>query len=501
MNPIKPKPTDRPEIIIIGAGVAGLAAGCYAQMNGYRSKIFELHDLPGGLCTAWERRGYVFDGCIHYLFGSGAGQPFHRMWQELGAVQGRRFVDHREFMRIRAPDGQTLIVYSDPDRLEQHLKELSPADAALSAAFCQGIRSFKRFDLSLMQLTPKPLMGPREWAQLGLKMWPFGGALARWGMVSAREFANRFKDPFLRRAIPQMFAWTEIPVMVGMSLLAYMDNGNAGFPEGASLAFARALERRYLELGGEIQYKAQVERILVENDRAVGVCLYDNERHHAHIIISACDGRGTLFDLLGGAYLNRQLRRLYDGHLPVHSQIQVSLGVERDFSGEPHWVTYLLDDPIWVAGEKRYEVGVKHYCFDPTLAPPGKSVVIVMLTTRYDYWQRIYGRKLYAAEQIQESEALIDFLASLYPGLRKEIEATDVATPLSYERYTGNWQGSSCGWLLTKETMPMMLLGMRKTLPGLANFFHGRAVGGAGRQRAGGSDVGAQRHPDDLPPA
>jgi phytoene dehydrogenase-like protein len=53
--------TDK-SVIIIGAGIAGLAAGCYARMNGYRTQIFELHDLPGGLCTAWERGGYVFDG-------------------------------------------------------------------------------------------------------------------------------------------------------------------------------------------------------------------------------------------------------------------------------------------------------------------------------------------------------------------------------------------------------------------------------------------------------
>jgi len=81
-------------VIIIGAGIAGLAAGCYAQMNGYRSQIFEMHDLPGGLCTAWERRGYIFDGCIHTLLGSGPGQPYHRMWEELGAIQGRRMIHH-----------------------------------------------------------------------------------------------------------------------------------------------------------------------------------------------------------------------------------------------------------------------------------------------------------------------------------------------------------------------------------------------------------------------
>lgn len=40
-------------VVIIGAGIAGLAAGCYARMNGYDSLILEMHDKPGGLCTAW----------------------------------------------------------------------------------------------------------------------------------------------------------------------------------------------------------------------------------------------------------------------------------------------------------------------------------------------------------------------------------------------------------------------------------------------------------------
>ena len=57
-------------IIIIGAGFAGLAAGIYAQMNGYRTQIFEMHSLPGGLCTSWRRRGYTFDGGVRYLSGT-----------------------------------------------------------------------------------------------------------------------------------------------------------------------------------------------------------------------------------------------------------------------------------------------------------------------------------------------------------------------------------------------------------------------------------------------
>lgn len=457
-------------ILIIGAGIAGLSAGCYARMNGYRATIFELHDLPGGLCTAWERKGYMIDGCIHYLFGSGKGQPFHEMWRELGAVQNRPMIDHEEYQRIT--DGEhTLIVYADPERLQEHMSELSPEDAGLIHQFCEGVRQFTEFDMSAMYRKPKPLMNALDWREFGMRMMPFLGPMLKWATVSSFEFAARFKHPFLQRAIGNMFSWEEAPVMMGMSLLAYMHTGNAGFPTGGSLEFARAIEKRFLELGGEIRYKAQVEKILVEEDRATGVRLYNDEIHHGDVVISACDGRGTIFDMLGGEYTNRRIRRMYDGHLPMHSMLQISLGVDRDLSAEPHWVTHLLDEPVLVAGEPRTEIGVKHYCFDPSLAPPGKSVVELIIRTNYAYWQRIYGRRPYDEEQRQVSGIVIDYLDEWHPGLKAAIEVVDEATPLSYERYTGNWMGSTCGWLMTKETMPMLINGVPKTLPGLKDFY------------------------------
>jgi len=461
---------ERGSIIIIGAGAAGLSAGCYARMNGYKSTIFEMHHLPGGLCTAWERKGYVYDGCIHYLFGSGVGQPFNDLWQELGAVQGREFVNHDIYQHIT--DGEkSLVVYAYPDRLQQHMTELSPTDAHLINGLCNGIRKFRDFDASAMYDVPKPLMKPADWFNLSKKMLPFMPELAVWASQSSRDFANRFKDPFMRRAVAQMFSWEEAPMMMGMMLLAYMNSGNAGFPVGASLEFARALEKRYLDLGGTIRYEAQVEKILTDDGRAVGVRLYNDEVHYADFVISAADGKGTIFDMLGGEFTNRRIRRMYNGHLPTHQMCQVSLGVKRDLSCEPHWVTYLLDDPILLAGEERYELGIKHYCFDPSLSPRGKSVMELIVRTNYAYWQRIYGRRLYDTEQTQVSDIIIDHMEKWYPGIREDIEFVDEATPLSYERYTGNWKGATTGWLLTKATTPMMILGVPKTLPELRNFY------------------------------
>jgi phytoene dehydrogenase-like protein len=151
--------------------------------------------------------------------------------------------------------------------------------------------------------------------------------------------------------------------------------------------------------------------------------------------------------------------------------MQISLGVNRNLSTEPHWVTYLLDEPVLLAGEERYEIGVKNYCFDPSLSPQGKSVVEMIVRTSHPYWQHIYGRKPYDTEQRQVSDTIVDHLEKWYPGIHADIEFTDEATPLSYERYTGNWNGATCGWLLTKHTMPMMIMGVPKSLPGLSNFY------------------------------
>ena len=107
---------ERKSIIIIGAGIAGLSTGCYGQMNGYDTEIFEMHDKGGGLCTTWQRNGYKIDGSLYFLAGS-APSSFYRIWQELGSVQGRQFHYYDEFVRIEDKNGKVFILYTDIDKL------------------------------------------------------------------------------------------------------------------------------------------------------------------------------------------------------------------------------------------------------------------------------------------------------------------------------------------------------------------------------------------------
>ena len=83
------------KINIIGAGISGLTAGCYLQMNGFETKIFEKQSKPGGLCTSWKSGQYTFDGCLHWLLGSGQGSPFYKLWSELIDMTSIRWVNHK----------------------------------------------------------------------------------------------------------------------------------------------------------------------------------------------------------------------------------------------------------------------------------------------------------------------------------------------------------------------------------------------------------------------
>jgi phytoene dehydrogenase-like protein len=143
------KPMADKSVIIIGAGVAGLTAGCYAQMNDYITEIFEMGLKPGGLCTAWERKGYTIDGCLHWLVGSSPNSDYYRLWQEVGVLQGKQVINHEQFYRVESTNGKVLTLYTDIDRLEQHLKEIAPEDSAFIKELTNSIRHFTKINFPI----------------------------------------------------------------------------------------------------------------------------------------------------------------------------------------------------------------------------------------------------------------------------------------------------------------------------------------------------------------
>ncbi len=456
-------------VIIIGAGIAGLSTGCYARMNGYHTRIFEMHDNPGGLCTAWQRKGYTVDGCLHWLMNSSPGSEMYRLWEELGVVQGQQIINMEQFYRVEGADGKVLNLYCDIDRLEQNMKKVAPEDTRLISDCARAIRRFTRMNLPVLKA--QELYSPLDGLKLMFKMLPFMGDLRRWGRISMKELALRFRNPLLRDAWLNMWP-PEFTALFMLITLATFHQKASGYPIGGSMQVSRAIEKRYLGLGGEIKYKSKVDKIIVENDRAVGVRLADGGEHRADYVISAADGHATIFDMLGGKYINDKIRGYYES-LPIFPPLVfVSLGVNRSFEELPKMISGLvltLEKPVTIGGGERKWLYVRIHNFDPTLAPPGKTLLTMMMESNYPYWEALHkDMARYRAEKEQIADTVVSLLDKRFPGLAAQVEMRDVATPVTFHRYTGNWQGSFEGWLVTPKTL---MLNMSKTLPGLDCFY------------------------------
>ncbi len=451
-------------IIIIGAGVAGLSAGCYAQMNGYQAEIFEKHTQPGGLCTAWQRKGYTFDGCIHHLAGAGPQSRLHRLWKELGIFNRHTMIFHDDLVRVELPDGQSVSLYTDLERLEAHLKALAPEDAPVIDRYLRAARRFLDFDLLAVPFDS----GPAETAKL-ITMLP---TLIKWGGITLEQFAQQFKSPLLRQVIPTLqYDFPGVPVMVHLNFLAGCATHTLGSPSGGSLAFARSLAEQFETLGGQIHYKSPIAKILVQNDRAVGVCLADGTEHHADVILSAADGYTTLFEMLDGRYVDDRIRAYYAA-APGGNEMNfcVALGVARDMSAEPHALTCFLAQPAELLDSPHDRMDVEIFNFDPALAPAGKTSLKVLLKTSYTYWKALSADRVrYDEEKQRVAETVIAQLDKRFPGLASQVEVIDVSTPLTIERYTGNYHGLQV-WAAPGAGILDMLKGGTRTLPGLAGF-------------------------------
>jgi phytoene dehydrogenase-like protein len=458
-------------IIIIGGGIAGLSAGCYGQMNGFRTRIFEMHKKkPGGLCTSWKRQGYTVNGCLHWLIGSGPASKFHDLWNDLGALEGKTIVDYEEYGHVEFANGDRITFSSNIDALEQELKRVAPDDTGLINEFIAAVRACTRFEPPL-EKAPE-VMGLFGLLKMIVTNFSLLRMLWKWNKISLREYGSRFKSPLLREAFPMLFM-PDFPVTFMLMTFAWLHNKTAGYPIGGSLAFSQAIEKRYLALGGEMVYKARVAKILTENNRATGIRLEDGTEHRADYVISAADGHATIFELLEGNYVDDRIRGYYETLIPFPPLVFVALGVNRTFKELPSsaGIALELTEPLIVGGVEHKFLDLHVYNFDPTLAPEGKTLLTSMFQTDYAYWNdlRQYDEQ-YQAEKNRISDRVVALLDKRFPGLADEVDMCDVSSPTTFVRYTGNWKGSFEGWQVTPKTWNLGRV-MKKTLPGLDKFY------------------------------
>ncbi len=457
-------------IIIIGAGLAGLATGCYAQMNGFQSQIFEHHTAAGGVAASWVRKNYLIDGGFQLVTGHKAGTALNRIYRELGIQDTCVFADLPSLGRfVDLESGRKLEITADLESLGEELGMLFPSDHGKIEHLLSSARRLQGLDLSHIGLKrPAELYNNLDHIKFG---WRFRRILHEFSGTNAssiRSYARVIHEPWLKHILETLYV-PDAPVWFLVLLLALHADDQLALLDGGCSTFVQPLVERYKNLGGNVNYASTVEGILVEKGKATGIQLSDGSQHHADTVISAGDSYNTVLRLLSGRYMDESVKRRFRNSEIIRPQVITSLGVVSSFQGEPWLSTIKLPQPLVTGKSSADYMRLRIYNHSRKFSPPGKTVLQVRFESDWDHWNELRrDHRLYQTEKEKVASEVLSRIEGVYPGISPLVEMVDVATPFTTWRHTMNHHGAYMGWMPTPEILKQSL---PRTLPGLSSFY------------------------------
>ncbi len=442
----------RKDVVIIGSGLGGLYAGNLLAAGGHRVTVLESHSAPGGYTAGFRRKGFYFEsGTLSF---ESSALVFKAM-RDIG-LEGRvDFVRHRaRFLfdgfagtpRSCAEFKEMLFAAypGEADRLRAFFAQVDPV--------CAGMRALDRAGAARSLRGLLPLLGG---------LYGLGRSAVRHRGLTVGEFTRKFfpEGSPLYRIFKGMGYPDSGAVVLGCALYYLLED--YWTVRGGMQSWADALAVNLSSLGGELRLRSRVDRILTRGSAAVGVeC--GGERIGADCVISACDYKKTFLALLDDRSLMpaEELRRI-EGAAVSEGIFTVYLGLdlpaerlERRMRG--HYVFYGDEAPGFDVGdssdERFFARGpVSLYSpslMNPALAPEGKSSLMLQAVCPHRWLDDWGGGDRERYEELKEraAGALIDKASAVVPELKEHLEVVDAATPLTYERYTGNSGGATSAW-------------------------------------------------------
>jgi phytoene dehydrogenase-like protein len=363
-------------------------------------------------------------------------------------------------------EGNEFIIYSNIDRWEKYLIELAPEDKASIQRMCTDMR--KSALLEPFALAPE-LRSPLDYIKILPQMLPILNVIRKFGRMTCGEYFEKlnFKSKRIKSVFFSLYGNRDFSALAFIFMLGWYHQKNAGYIKGGSYPLAQRMVEKFGKLGGTITYKKKVVKVIVENNVAKGVLLTDGTTIQADYVISAADGYSTIFKMLDAKYMSKEIDFAYKNWELFTPIVQVSFGINKAIPSESPIIINISKDKL--IGKTALENGysVMNYSFDTTMAPAGKTTIILRFDSPWKLWENM-DEKEYKAEKLQIKKDATDHLEKEYPGITEFIEVIDVATPKTDVSYTGVKDGAYEGFMPSKDNM---MKSLKMQLPNLQNFY------------------------------
>ncbi len=473
------------DVIVVGGGLAGLTTCAYFSKAGLRALLVEKENDVGGLVKSFKYKDFVFDCGIRAIeISTGVLSMLKDLEIDVEFLQNNVTTGIGERM-ISVVNKESIYEY------QRMLNKVFPDDTKDISNIIHQIKKIMKY-MDNMYAIDNPLFKDfkNDYQYIFKELLPW-----MCKFVSTQKKCHELQVPVYEF----LFQYTKNPKLVDMIAQHFFKDSSAFFalsyfnihcdymyPKGGTGVLTQSLKRFIIEKGGCIQTNTSIDGILPSENTIVDesgrsyqyealVWAADIKTMYRLIDMEKipnlktkkriCDKQLELYKLRGGdsvlsLYVTTDLSTKYfknicsehcfytpnnHGLLSMDCDEQCALSLEGEVLFQ--WCKEYLE-------KTTYEISIP-VLRDSELAPHGKSGIIISTLMSFDIVKKIQAEGNYAAFKKFTTDVIIKVLEdSLFPNISKSITNTFVATPLTFQRKTGNSDGAITGWAYTNGVMP-----------------------------------------------
>lgn len=445
------------DVVVIGAGLGGLACAAALGKAGRKVLVVEAHSVCGGCAHSFTRKApgggqYIFDSGPSILTDMGPRNPLRLVMDYVGASEYVEWI-HYDGWGMRTPEG--------PWRLEvgkdSFRNDVLPRYGVPPEEFDEVVKASRPLAEVGRQI-PGLVLRDDEWQLLPLIL-KFPG-----GLLPAIRDAAKLSEPFsvvldqleaegkLRKG-SWLRAWLDAlafslsgldcsgttcaAMAFTMEELHWKGSRGLAYPKGGLGAVVDALVKAVEAHGGEVCTKLRVDQVLLEGQRAVGVrCSKGDIRAREAVVCNA-----PIWDaakLLPKDAALDEMKEDWQDTPMTRSYLHLHLGLDAeglDLSElEPHYTSMIGWEDV--TAEQNMVAISNPALLDPSLCPPGKLVLHLYGAGNeaFDIWENLQG-DAYEEMKASRAQRLWEALEDVIPDARARAEVAMVGSPLTHRRF------------------------------------------------------------------
>jgi phytoene desaturase len=432
-------------LIVIGAGLGGIAAAIRMQAAGYTVYLLEKTNQIGGKASVFKINNYIFDA------GPTAITVPHLI-QELFELNNENMNDYLDlipvipYFQIYFHDGSHFN-YSTPEENMIQIEKISPEDLRGYQKMIKSIEPI--FKKGFLELSDKPFNSFLSMLKIGPPLLRLGAYRSVYSYVSKYMKNKKLRMVFSYHSLligGNPFKITAIYMLIQ----AVEKKWGVWFARGGTYSVVHELGKLFTRLGGKIILNSEVERIHISDKSAVkAVTTKDGKYYEASIIISNAPVASTYMKMIDEKFRKRNSNRRYRKATYSMSVFMIYFGTNCKYSNlhahniilGPRYKGLIKD--IFIKKQLSEKGDFSAYLYvptriDPSLAPEGgESCYILVPVPNQDS-----GINWEETKQLFRDKIIKFLEMNFMPDLQQHIEVEKILTPADFEDLHSDYKGA-----------------------------------------------------------